>query len=149
MVRRKARRNLNGLGLTSSGTSVGATCVVAATFICLFYYFRYVCSKNDSESAAERPFYFVAECYEELPKKVETLLNQIMRLLLNSSKLHVIYCEKIYHNEVGIWCILVGFQLSAHPMKKTSIIYFLWKVGRAIIPLELCSSTPFVQTLHS
>ena len=90
----------------------------SATLCCLFYFFRHICSNNESESFAERPSgdNFVAEFDEEVPiidneNKGQNLPPPNYEIATDQFKATCHYCDKIYHNKESLKMHLISHRI--------------------------------------
>ena len=90
----------------------------SATLCCLFYFFRYACSNNESESVTERPSgdNFIAEFDEEVPKINDSKEGQNLpppnyEIATEQFKATCHYCDKIYHNEESLKMHLISHRI--------------------------------------
>ena len=90
----------------------------SATLCCLFYFFRYACSNNESESVTKRPSgdNFVAEFDEEVPKindsnEAQNLPPPNYEIATEQFKATCHYCDKIYHSEESLKMHLISHRI--------------------------------------
>ena len=90
----------------------------SATLCCLFYFFRYACSNNESESVAERPSgdNFVAEFDEEVPivnneNEGQNLPPPNYEIATEQFKATCHYCDKIYNSEESLKMHLISHRI--------------------------------------